>query len=307
MPSRLYAFSLPLIFFRSLEWPVRKPVFLFNHCPGNPYTSIHWWTCRVPTPRTTFDSDFSLTPTLRRDSASIDLSYSHPQPTPRVHPFDQGGTNRVKSKAGFTSCIWAVLCLLYTLGTYRFFSAKFRFRERSQSSSAAIFDSTYAQWIKTLRRMCSLWRLARVGCGLLLPLSIALLQLSDVSQTVFVRTCTITTAIFAAAGLLSSGSYLFLRSELKNQGMRIKWVEASRHSATAESIEFWTFLALPLTSLFWAISSCALTIVSLAWTKQNGIFVESDNAYIGGGIFISALTAITLVHLYKAAKLLEWL
>ena len=44
MASRPYAFSLPLIFFRSSEWPVRKPVFLFNHCLGKPYTSIHWWT-----------------------------------------------------------------------------------------------------------------------------------------------------------------------------------------------------------------------------------------------------------------------
>ncbi|KAF8886869.1 hypothetical protein CPB84DRAFT_1849988 [Gymnopilus junonius] len=261
----------------------------------------------LPNSRTTLDSNFSFTPSTRHTSAP---SYFYSWDPGRTTGGSTSGRAESQNAGKWLNArqfAWAAVCMLYTLGVYRLFSAKFKFKERSELSSGIIADSSYAQWVKTVRRMCGIWRLARVGCGLLLPLSIALLQIDGVIDTVFTRTCTITTAICAACGLLSSGIYLFLKSEFKSQRTRIKWVEASNRSTALESIEFWTLLSLPLASFLWAILSCALTVVCIAWTKQNSVVIESDVSFIASAVFITVLAVITLIHLYKAAQLLEWI
>ncbi|KDR69208.1 hypothetical protein GALMADRAFT_145609 [Galerina marginata CBS 339.88] len=241
-------------------------------------------------PRTTLDSDLTL---------PSEILYSEPrEPQPAI----------THSRAVVIyHYIWGMLCMIYSAGMYRVYYARFRLKDREGGSRLeVIYDSNYAQWAKTVRRMCGIWRLVRVGCGLLLPVSIALLQINGVIDSVFARTCTIVTAIFSGAGLLTSGVYLFHRQELKDEITRRKWAHASRHPSEMESIEFWTCLALPVISLIWSILFCAVTVVCIAWTKPNSIVHEKQSTYIASAVFVTALSLTTLVHLYKAAGLVVW-
>ncbi|PPQ82817.1 hypothetical protein CVT25_009195 [Psilocybe cyanescens] len=174
--------------------------------------------------------------------------------------------------------------------------------------SSGEFDSNYAQWAKVLRRMVAIWRLARLGCAVLLPLSITLLQIDGVVNTVLSRTCTISTAVFAAAGLISSGVYLFLRNELINNKNKTRWIQASQveTSYSIQSIEFWTYLALPVASMIWGILTCVITVVCIAWTHHSDDMEEPESAFISSAVFITSLILITLVYVYKAAGMAIW-
>lgn len=109
----------------------------------------------------------------------------------------------------------------------------------------------------------------------LFSLSVALLQIDGVVTTVLAKTCTISTAIFAGTGLLSSATYLFCRRQLSNRQNREKWkkvrnrmisnfrkllcvfnmqLQASEGPNGLTTAVFWTCLALPLTTLIWWVA-----------------------------------------------------
>ncbi|KAF9552401.1 hypothetical protein CPC08DRAFT_822877 [Agrocybe pediades] len=205
-----------------------------------------------------------------------------------------------------------ILCTLYTIGICHLYFEKFRMRpERSsmsaRRSSVAGVDPTHAQWLTVVRRMCGIWRLARVGCGLLLPLSVALLQIDGVVTTVFAKTCVISTAIFAGAGILSSAMYLFCRRQLSSGKNREKWKEASAEPTGLKTAVFWTCLALPVTTLLWAVLSCVVSIVCIAWTRHSDIVQEQRTSFVASAVFLTFLTVISVFYVGKAAQFVLWL
>lgn len=66
---------------------------------------------------------------------------------------------------------FSALCMIYTLGIYRILYTKFCFKEGGGGfrQSTGYFDSDHAQWVKVVRKMVAIWRLARLGCAVLLP------------------------------------------------------------------------------------------------------------------------------------------
>ncbi|KAF4615666.1 hypothetical protein D9613_012518 [Agrocybe pediades] len=184
----------------------------------------------APPRRTSFEAP---APALNYDSrynASYSVPSQHSSPLPSAPPSPTVMTRMSVAWRYFIG----VLCTLYTFGICHLYFEKFRMKpeERNsisiRTSSVVGVDPTHAQWLKVVRRMCGIWRLARVGCGLLLPLSVALLQIEGVVTTVFAKTCAISTAIFAGTGVLSSAMYLFCRKQLSGGENREKWKEGYR-------------------------------------------------------------------------------
>ncbi|KAF9552405.1 hypothetical protein CPC08DRAFT_790222 [Agrocybe pediades] len=195
------------------------------------------------------------------------------------------------------SLVWqyfiGILCTLYTFGICHLYFDKFRMKAKgnsisSRTSSIVGVDPTHEQWLKVVRKMCGIWRLARVGCGLLLPLSIALLQIEGVVTTVFAKTCAISTAIFAGTGVLSSAMFLFCRKQLSGGENREKWKEASKGPTGLRTAVFWTCLALPLTTL--------LCIVCIVWIRHSDAAQGQRTSFIASAVFVTFLSVISVLY-----------
>ncbi|KAF9567666.1 hypothetical protein CPC08DRAFT_719311 [Agrocybe pediades] len=112
--------------------------------------------------------------------------------------------------------------------------------------------------------MSRIWRLVSILCGILLPLSIAFLQVNGVAENIVTRTLTLSAAVFASSGLLTSGLYVCNKARFQSKKLGKKWKQASENHRSSESVEFWALLALPLSSLIWSAICCICTVLAVA-------------------------------------------
>ncbi|KAF8972105.1 hypothetical protein BDZ97DRAFT_1011644 [Flammula alnicola] len=186
----------------------------------------------------------------------------------------------------------------------------------------------HAKWYRLVRKLMKVWKLVRLGCALLLPLSIAFLQLDSVINNVLGRTTAISAFIFSSTGLALSCLYMATKSTFSDRRFRNKWVEActfpnkymfdvtmvlqaSRSGLeTMEAVEFWALLALPLSSLVWSVLFCVSTILIVVWTEQNGrgILTNGDYnvgqaAFVSSATFLTTLTLTIIAQIYRAVKM----
>ncbi|PPQ88913.1 hypothetical protein CVT25_009148 [Psilocybe cyanescens] len=128
-----------------------------------------------------------------------------------------------------------------------------RLHNQEHSLDPTVIFVNQIKWNKTVRMMVTVWKLAWVCNAMILPLSIAVLQINSIITTTFGRTSALMSIAFSCAGLLSSGVYVSGKLDLKHKKMESKWREASREPKSAQSIEFWASISLPVSSLIWFV------------------------------------------------------
>ncbi|PPQ86760.1 hypothetical protein CVT25_012405 [Psilocybe cyanescens] len=160
---------------------------------------------------------------------------------------------------------------LYTLGIYRVYYFKKRFRSQANPDARSDQDiyfemlASYHLWGDTLSEMNAAWRAARDVCILLLSisviqfdagenrLSVAILQIDVVAGTIFARTSAISAFLFATMGLVLSHLYTSKKLDLNSRSIIDKWVKASMSIDTVTSVEFWACLVLPFSCTIWSV------------------------------------------------------
>ncbi|KDR67814.1 hypothetical protein GALMADRAFT_1063167 [Galerina marginata CBS 339.88] len=109
----------------------------------------------------------------------------------------------------------------------------------------------YQQWPKTLGRIEREWRAVCAACVVILPLSIAFIQLDGVMDNIPARTMGLAALIFSSSGLITGGVYLIARINLEDVKFRDRWVEASRSLKITGSTKFWACIVSPVVFLVW--------------------------------------------------------
>ncbi|KAF8966028.1 hypothetical protein BDZ97DRAFT_1917736 [Flammula alnicola] len=217
--------------------------------------------------------------------------------------------------------VWMAL----TLGLARFYYTTWRLVQSQSTTENTSPDSpasslginvanvflVHAKWHRLVRKLMKVWKLVRLGCALLLPLSIAFLQLDSVFNNVLGRTTAISAFIFSSTGLALSCLFIASKTTFNDRNFRNKWVEVSRSGLeTMEAVEFWALLALPLSSLVWSVLFCVSTILIVVWTEQNGrgILTNGDYnvgqaAFVSSATFLTTLTLTIIAQIYRAMKM----
>ena len=91
-----------------------------------------------------------------------------------------------------------------------------------------------------------------------LRLSLAFLQIDKVLSNIYLRTFAILACILSSASLAASCVFIANGESLDRIDKSREWELASKNPNTLSAIEFWTCLALPLTSLAWYVRRCIL-------------------------------------------------
>ncbi|KDR71057.1 hypothetical protein GALMADRAFT_214076 [Galerina marginata CBS 339.88] len=209
----------------------------------------------------------------------------------------------------FCSIMW----ITSSLGLHRVYYTQWRLSERYGSlkglplNAARIFAIQF-RWDSIVCRMVTVWKAIWIGCTLLLPLSVAFLQVEGVLERALTRTATLSSVVFSIAGIVSSGIYLSGKVKFTSKRIRNKWKEASSYPASAGSIEFWACLALPVSSMIWSALYSMSTLLMISWTKGAATSVkalesQSEIGFLASALFITAQILVAAAQICRALKL----
>ncbi|KAF9478444.1 hypothetical protein BDN70DRAFT_942894 [Pholiota conissans] len=167
-----------------------------------------------------------------------------------------------------------------------------------------------AQWGRALRNIQKEWKVSRLGCALIAPVSIALLQIDSVFYDVLARTAAITAFIFSMAGLILSANLMLIVDQFRGRRCRNAWIKASESFDDPTSVEFWSLLGFPLALLMWSMIPCIAVVFVLAWNLQDGDQLSDGNEKkdlkvlnIISGVFLMVLSFTVAAYMYLCKRI----
>ncbi|KAF9474622.1 hypothetical protein BDN70DRAFT_996938 [Pholiota conissans] len=233
-----------------------------------------------------------------------------PMVVPDLHNESQGHNIDVQQAKCTGRRLLKTISQFGTLGLSRTFYEARRFKPTQVLPIHPFtLDATRAiQWNTVLRTLSREWKQISIASGLILTLSIALLQIDTILQNPLGRTTAVTAAILSGQSFILAGTFTSIIP--RNQGYKwsCQWIEASLSFNNLVSVEFWLFLALPLSLLVWSTIFFIITILTLLW-NGGSVPVEADGGEsssrlenIVGGIFVTTLTILSIGPGYRAIK-----
>ncbi len=212
--------------------------------------------------------------------------------------------------------------------------------------NSSIAGSTNTQWKSALSKMTYIWTVVVLGVTLFLPS--VLIDLIFCNYVIINVPCRTTVALFlhpyifdriylklivTVAFLLSAASgasasiLLAHKERLRSAKKREAWVDASKYPKKFSSINFWTCLASPLTTLIWwvirtlcqighpesdrltyrAAGLCLVAVLSLTWQTTSVVSYPMSKVDVVVVGVIALLTAmIAFGQVYRVFSLVRY-
>ncbi|PPQ95791.1 hypothetical protein CVT26_015891 [Gymnopilus dilepis] len=197
---------------------------------------------------------------------------------------------------------------VYTLNFLSIYRNRLLFRKPVLSSQSDLFSrdldldlvTTLCQWPIVLGQLDRVWKGACTACALLLPLSLGFLQIDGVVDDNISRSLLLASCLFSGTGLIVGGLYLTMKADLLSVTVRVRWMKASQNCKARDSIDFWTCLALPISSVAWSIVCCTMTTLLITWADWQN---STDGSAVGSA-FLTALLVVNVVQIGRATQLL---
>ena len=214
--------------------------------------------------------------------------------------------------------------------------------------NTSMSSSTNAQWKSTISKMTDVWTVVVLGSTLLLPsvlinwsftimsslthlsmrcrTTVALFLHPDIFNRIYFRI--IVVGAFLLFGESGTEALILLahKKRLRSAVKKEAWVDATKYPKTFSSINFWTCLASPLTSLIgWvirtpfkighpeierltyrAVGLCLVAVLSLAWQTPvaPNTMSKVDVVLVGGITLLTAM--IVLNRIYRVFSLVRY-
>ena len=170
----------------------------------------------------------------------------------------------------FLKCTLAVFCYsIRLLSLHRvWFSAYHLTWDEDNSDLENPPTSRRSRWIETLQKMKRVWTLIIMVSSLIitwallftecnwcshfeLRLSVTFLQIDQIVNNIYIRTFAILACVLSSASLAASCIFVVNGENLDCVEKFRRWEIASQSPNAMPSVDFWTCLASPLTSLAW--------------------------------------------------------
>ncbi|KAF8189648.1 hypothetical protein BJ912DRAFT_360283 [Pholiota molesta] len=182
---------------------------------------------------------------------------------------------------------------------------------RTMHNDPEVFRSDYVslaivEWEKALKYIGTEWKTSSAGCALIIPLSVTLLQVNDVSQNILARTAVMAAFLFAIAGLALGARLITRLPQFHKKNGRNAWDKASRSCSDLESAEFWSLLAFPMALLIWSVGLCVMSVLILVWTSQDGSVLSIGRAKaktIVSASFLMVLAMTLAAFMYRGMQI----
>ncbi|PPQ95839.1 hypothetical protein CVT26_015969 [Gymnopilus dilepis] len=207
--------------------------------------------------------------------------------------------------------VYQVFVKFHTLGFHHGLAARLSYRASTHSATLSVREhdqvlqnlAGHRQWDDVLKRMKPAWKAVCAMCALLLSVSVAFLQIGNISENGgLARTAIILASVFATAGLITGTMYVGMGAQIDNSIIRTRWIQASINPRSIDSADFWANLALPISSAVWSLILCIPTWIHFTWTNKGDNIV--DNAQTTSGTLVTIVIFCQIFQVYRVSSFL---
>ncbi|KAF8959532.1 hypothetical protein BDZ97DRAFT_1922881 [Flammula alnicola] len=211
--------------------------------------------------------------------------------------------------------IFIALWTTLTLGLLPVYYAEYR-AETTGAETASLpppADTEVRSWKAVARDLTKVWALCTTEAYLVLRLSLTLLQIPGVTESILARTSTIAACVCGGSAFLLSAVFISMRSKFNRGKIAHLWVEASPSLSAPKALTFWTTLVSPMSYLIWSLIFCILTLLVVSWNRyigrgpspDGGNSADTKAAFIASGVFLTSLIIGAVVQVHRAISLVR--